>query len=154
MLLGVENAFQVTNQVMLSVFNQVTDLYSSIDYFYRNCMYDMELCEDIEEFNSSSCYYGSEGLLLIKADYREDITPYTKNVLDTKIKLIESGTTRLGKSDNIEDYKNRFNKRIQEQVAIRDKMLDDAELNAKVLAELEHRKILNIEILKSYGVNV
>ena len=152
MLRGMKNAFQVTNQVMLSVFNQVTDLDSCVDYFYRTCIWNMELCEDMEEFNTAPRYYYSEGLLLIRTGYREDITPYTENVLATEVKLVEKGNQGLAGAKDIEDYKNRFRQRIQEQMAIRDKMLDDPELNAKALTEAERRKENNIEALKSYGL--
>ena len=145
---GVINALNVTKGVILPVFDRVTDLNSCIDYFYQ---YEkpMDICCNLEQFNTDPHYYYSEGLLLIKAGYKYDIATYMEKAFEKRVKEEENGTPRLGRAIDINDYKNRFHQKVQQQNIVRDKMLNDSELNAEVRAELERRRACNIQKLES-----
>lgn len=150
---GVANAFNVTKHVMLPIFDEVTDLKSCIDYFYETGQGRMELC-DFEEFVTSDRYSSSEGLLLIQANYRDDGIERMEREIITRVKDIENGTLGSGYGKSPEDVRNIFNNYRLEQIAIRDKMLNDPILNAKVMAELDRYKANNIEVFKSYGLEI
>ena len=152
MLKGLKNAFTVTSKIMLSIFEKVTDCNSCIDYFY-NMDTMMSLCEDFEQLNTKPDYYDSDGLILIKANYRGDISHYRERKLALEVDQIEKGCRGLYGAKDIEEYKERFRHYTAEQIIIRDKMLDDFELNAKAIEELARRKKANLEMLKSYGID-
>ncbi len=144
---GVKNAFNVTKHVMLQVFDKVTELNEYIDYVYKFNAGRLRLC-DFEEFITSDCYSSSEGLLLIKANYRDDGIERMERKL-----AMEAKESKYNQKE-IEAKRNARNNYRLEQNAIRDKMLDDPELNAKVMAELERCKVNNIEVLRSYGLEI
>lgn len=135
MLKGVKNAFTVTSKIMLSIFEKVTDCNSCIDYFY-NMDTTMSLCEDFEQLNTKPNYYDSDGLMLIKANYRGDIFHYRERKLALEVDQIEKGCRGLYGAKDIEEYKERFRHYTAQQIIIRDKLLDDIELNARAHAEL------------------
>ena len=142
---GVKNAFNVTKHVMLQVFDKVTQLNEYIDYVYKFNAGRLRLC-DFEEFITSDCYSSSEGLLLIKANYRDDGIERMERKL-----AMEAKESKYNQKE-IEAKRNARNNYRLEQMAVRNKMLDDPELNADVLSELERCKVNNIEVLRSYGV--
>ena len=47
-----------------------------------------------------------------------------------------------------------FRQKVQQQIIIRDQMLNDAKLNTKVTAELKKRRTDNIRTLKSFGLEI
>lgn len=149
---GVKNAFNVTKHVMLQVFDKVTELNEYIDYVYHVDKYSLRLCA-FDEYISNQ-QNTLEGLLLIKANYRDDGIERMEREIAIRVKEIQKGALGPGYGKDPDDVRNRFNKHRLEQNAIRDKMLDDPELNAKVMAELERRKAKNIKIFKSYGLEI
>lgn len=150
---GMKNAFNVTQNVMLPIFDEAINLNNCIEHFYKLGT-PMDICCDLEEFNTKPHYYYSEGLLLIKTGYKGDITPYMENILAMKVKEVEKGLSGLSGATDINDYKNRFRQKVQQQIIIRDQMLNDAKLNTKVTAELKKRRTDNIRTLKSFGLEI
>ena len=73
--------------------------------------------------------------------------------LDNWKRLIEEGKTGLTLSDLDKERESSNIWRLQ-QNAIRDKLLDDPELNKRAVAELERRKAANTETLRSYGLDI
>lgn len=88
-----KNAFNVTQNVMLPIFDEAINLNNCIEHFYKLGT-PMDICCDLEEFNTKPHYYYSEGLLLIKTGYKGDITPYMENILAMKVKEVEKGLSR------------------------------------------------------------
>lgn len=150
---GMKNAFNVTQNVMLPIFDEAINLNNCIEHFYKLGT-PMDICCDLEEFNTKPHYYYSEGLLLIKTGYKGDITPYMENILAMKVKEVEKGLSGLSGATDINDYKNRFRQKVQQQIIIRDQMLNDAKLNTKVTAELKKRRTDNIRTLKSFALEI
>ena len=143
-----KNAFNVTENVMLPIFDEAINLNNCIEHFYKLGT-PMDICCDLEEFNTKPHYYYSEGLLLIKTGYKGDITPYMENILAMKVKEVEKG---LSGATDINDYKNRFRQKVQQQIIIRDQMLNDSVKYSKAIAELERRRNENINVLRSYNL--
>ena len=150
---GMKNAFNVTQNVMLPIFDEAINLNNCIEHFYKLGT-PMDICCDLEKFNTEPHYYYSEGLLLIKTGYKGDIMPYMENILAMKVKEVEKGLSGLTGAIDINDYKNRYRQKVQQQIIIRDQMLNDAELNTKVTAELKKRRTDNIRTLKSFGLEI
>ena len=150
---GMKSAFNVTQNVMLPIFNEVTNLNNCIEHFYKLGA-TMDLCCDLEIFNTDPHYYYSEGLLLIKLGYKYNINTYMESILARKVKDVEQGFSGLAGAIDIDDYKNRFRQKVQQQIICRDKMLNDPELNTKVTAELERRRADNIQNLKLLGLEI
>lgn len=148
---GMKNAFNVTQNVMLPIFDEAINLNNCIEHFYKLGT-PMDICCDLEEFNTEPHYYYSEGLLLIKIGYKGDITPYMENILAMKVKEVEKGLSGLTGTIDINDYKNRFRQKVQQQIIIRDQMLNDAVKYSKAIAELERRRNVNINVLRSYNL--
>ena len=71
-----------------------------------------------------------------------------------KVKEVEKGLSGLSGATDINDYKNRFRQKVQQQIIIRDQMLNDAKLNTKVTTELKKRRTDNIRTLKSFGLEI
>lgn len=150
LLLGIQHAFEVTKNVMLAVMEQITTLNSCVEYFYK-INERMGLCP-FDEFVANDLYSYSEGLALVKAGYRDDGVERLR-------KQAEAASRSLGCKSTPENIKKAYDEYIQqhenhraEQVALRNMMLDDPELNKRVLAEMERCKANNIELLKSYGI--
>ncbi len=144
LLNGMKNAFDVTAHIMIPIFDQVNTYNSCIDFLYKYYSGWLELAE-LDEFIENDRYSVSEGLLLILANYRDDGIERTKKELSERIPF-------LGKKEDAEKLKLHYENKRAEQIAIRNMMLDDPQLNVKVMEELERRKAENIAVLKLHGI--
>lgn len=70
--------------------------------------------------------------------------------LAKEVKEVENGTRGAAGAETIDAYWERGRKRIQERVAIRDRMLNDLELNAKAMGELKRHQS-NLNVLSHHG---
>lgn len=154
MIRGLENAFNVTKSVILGVLDKVTDLSSCIDYFYKAVQRLggwMGLCS-FDEFVTSERYSYSEGLILIKAGYRDDGKERIKNEAAAMIPSLGRKASPEDIEKFLKEYVERNEPYRAEQVALRNEMQDDPELNKRVMEEMERCRANNIEMLKSYGI--
>ncbi len=152
MLYGLKNAFDITKSIILAAIDKVTDLDSCINYFYLSQQHGggwMELCP-FDEFISDPHYSNSEGLVLIKANYRNDGAERLKQTITKRISHLSPYSTQ----DEVEMVTQRLKEEHKKQTDLRFEMLDNPELNKRVLEECERVKANNIEMLKSYGISI
>ncbi len=128
-----EEALIVTNKIMLPVLHNVTSLDDCVTFFDKFKMYMWLFDNDIRNQNSI-CNY-NEGLLLIKTEQRNFFRNKLKEYLDKK-------------------YDNNLVLELEKQIELYDSILNDKKAYTEILEELEKRKALNTEILKSYGLDV
>lgn len=147
MLHDLKNAFNAAKSVLLPVFDNAADLCSCIDYFYKTNqrLAWMDLC-DFDEFLTNDRYSFSEGLILIKAGYRDDGIKRTEKEIAEWLKYRDCSPEEENK------LRKKYERSRAEQAAFRDKMLDDPELNKRVMEELEQCKANNTKKLKEYGL--
>ena len=148
----IERALELTKQAIMPVLEEVNDLEACIKYYYRFQSTLMNLYDDELE-NDSPYHRFAEGLLLIKTQNRDNGEERMQRNLDNLKKWIEEGKTGLTLSD-LEKKRELYNKGRLQQNAIRDKLLDDPELNKRAFVEIERRKAANTETLRSYGIEI
>lgn len=140
MLKNLDMAFNVLKNVTLKILDKTTDLESCIDYFYRHRrLY-------LHSFDKMIDDGWSEALLLIKAKYRVD------GIAQMERDLVKYSKHYSSKQQDIDKKRIEADADRLEQIALRDKMIDDPELNKRVLEELDRRKAANIERLKEFGL--
>lgn len=153
MLFEVKRSLDVTKQIMLPFFDKIVDIDACIRYYYTFDPSRLNFMYDVEEFANNPTPYCSESFLLIKTNYRDDGIKRMEHAIARTANLIKEGKCGYSQKDFENECEKRNNFRLQ-QIAIRDKLLDDPKLNAKVMAMLEQSKTANIEKLKSYGLNI
>lgn len=152
MIKGLENALNVTKSIIVGVLDKITDLCSCIEYFYKANQPSarMELC-NFDRFIADDRYADSEGLILIKAGYRDDGRERIKNEAVSKIPSLGYQATPENIEKFLKEYVETHEKYRLEQLSFRSEMLDNPELNKRVMRELERCKAVNIELLGNYG---
>lgn len=144
MLKNLEMAFNVLKNVTLQVLDNVTDLDSCVDYFNRNGQLYLY---PFDEFLTKEGCENSEGLLMVKTNYRDDGIKEMEEDLASLFIFRDDVTQQ-----EIDQRRKEYETYRVEQIAIRDEMIDNPELNKRVLDELERRKAANIERLKEFGL--
>ncbi|MDR2558673.1 MAG: hypothetical protein LBC86_03895 [Oscillospiraceae bacterium] len=149
----VKHSLKITEKFMLPALNTAVNIDSCIEYFHVYSPFPF--IRDYENFgNDIDGEYCNEWLLYM----------LTENYIELKERnmkrhnSIYAHNVKIGKHEHTqEELENRL-KRYDEvklrEIAKRDKYIDDPQLYDKTLAEIEHRKATNIEILKSYGLDV
>lgn len=150
MLQELVRAFNDTTCLFPDVIDKVTNLDACVDYFYnieqRSC--SMNLCP-FDEFVTNDRYSWSEALLLVKTRNMDDGVARFKKMYKDFSFLGPRAT-----QEDIEKYlKKRDDFRVQ-QYAYRLEMINDPELNKRVLDEMERCKANNVELLRSYGLDI
>ncbi len=145
MLRELEKALNDTTSLFPEFIDKVTDLDACVEYFY-NTNSDINLCP-FDEFVTARHTSLSEGLILIKAQYRDDGAEKLKKA---SIKNCPYGN----KPEDLERFRKHREDHRAEQYAYRLEMLDDPELNKRVMEELERVKKANTEKLRSYGLDL
>lgn len=144
----IEYGIDMTKQYILPILDKVTDIKSCRDYFH---MYDRRRLN----LYSQWIHRNDEGLLELLvfdniAEYekgeREDRKANDKEVLY----LMETGAWSFSKEDYEKD-KIFKEKCMLEQIHAFDLLLNDSEIHAEALAEMEQRKKKNMEILQEFG---
>lgn len=153
MIHGLENALNVAKSIIVGIFDKVTNLCSCVDYFYKaeQPFGWLELC-NFDEFISNDRYSFSEGLILIKTGYRDDGTERIKNEAVLKIPSLGYQATPENIDKFLKEYVEQREDYRVEQLSLRNEMLDNPELNKRVMEELGRCKANNIEMLRSYGI--
>ena len=148
MLAGMENAFNVTKAIILAILDRASDLKTCANYFFNDDIRAYIDLAPLDDFINNERYCTSEGRTLIKARFDDDGVARMEKSIDESIKFSSSNITR----NEIEIIRQRCNEEHETQTALRFEMLDNPELNKRVLEECERVKAKNIEILKSYGL--
>jgi hypothetical protein len=138
---AIDFALQKTIELIMPQLDKVTDLDSCIEYYKK---YRPDMLSGFDRF-SDDC------LILIKANNHDTFMPKFQEELDRRIKQIEIGLS--GESPD------RAHELLYDSIDVsiaqaRDKVYNDPDLYAKALIEIERRKIANLEMLRSYGVDV
>ncbi len=126
---AIEHTLDLTRQEIIPVFDTVTDLKTCAEYFQK---YD-SLCMCIDErapFNW-------------EVNYREQL--FNLKVYDSTDEFLATELEIYGKDIMT-------SKGLQEQVALFERLLNDPEIHAEALAELERRRQRNTETLREYGL--
>ena len=153
MIEAFEKVLDETKKWILPVLDNVNTLYDVIDYLVK---FRVHSCGYIHDPENPRAHQSSEadGSLLFLLDdpysFEERIGELTiEKILCEKERNIGPylGYNTIELCDEIKKSTKKRNKLLAE-------MLNNKENYDKILAELERRKTQNIEILKSYGVNV
>jgi hypothetical protein len=123
-------SLELTEKFMLPIFDKATNLNDCIEYF-RKFGPSMNLYNDGNFGNSNPNHYCYEGLLYIKTNNQELKKKWGK--------ILEEKTIDEAKIKQVSSLYEFFN---------------DPELHAQTLDELERRKKVNTEILRSYGLEI
>ena len=131
MLTELRFSLDMSQKYVLPILDNVNTLDKCINFF-RN--YAGEISTNIfnSKFNFDLCTEHDEGMLYIKTD-NQKLQEDFQNTLNGK----------TGASDET-----------RQRVAIKNMYFKDPEIHGKALEELEKRKAINTEILKSYGLEV
>lgn len=141
MLYELEHSLDVTRKVMLPVISKAVDIDSSIECFFR-----MGMPLGFEE--------GFEGLLFLKTgNYFNIIKNNIKKFDDEYKQKMEQGVNGYT-SEEYEKRLQRTDAVLQREISPIENVLNDPELLAKYTAELERRKAINTDILRSYGLEL
>lgn len=149
LLCEVKHSLEVTAKIMLPTLNEVTTLEACIEYHHKLNM-SMNIYDDEDFGNKNGNNFYNEGLLYIKTNNHDDFKEKTKKSLARLAHRIETGM--IGGS--YEHISERYEESRLCQVTRRDNIYNNPELYAKALAELERRKLVNTETLRSYGFNI
>lgn len=149
MLRKLEGVFNDTMGILLNYIDKITDLDACVEYFYTIC--DGLSLYPFDEFITLRYTTTSEALLLVKTRNMDDGVERLKNMYkDSDFSFLGMKVTQ----EDIEKYlKKRYDQRAQEY-AYRLEMINDPELNKRVLDEMERCKANNVELLKSYGITI
>lgn len=144
MLNGIRLTCKVFKEIALPVLNSIIDLDSYIEFCYEMTPKRLKLAE-INEFISDERYSGSDGLILILANYRNDGKERTA-------RMLEKGIMALGRRktpEKIEMLKASYENERAFQVAVRDRILDTPELKSKAMNEAKKIQSSNIDRFKA-----
>lgn len=153
MICGLENAYNVTKKITLPILNKAIDLNACVDHYYRLSGVSLVL-QPLDTLVTNNDCSDSDGLILIKTGYRGDGLKLQMDRSQKRTaRLIEEGHCGYSQKQ-FEDECKGNNDFVLDQIALRDKLLDDPALNANVLSFMEQRKTANKEKLRSYGINI
>lgn len=148
MLRKLERVFNETMEIFLNYIDKITDLEACVEYFktYMN----MSLYP-FDEFITLRHTSWSEALLLVKTrDMDDSLKRIKKEYKDYNFRFL--GTRP--KQEDIENFLKKKNEERLWQYEYRLEMINNPELNKRVLDEMERCKANNIELLKSYGLDI
>jgi hypothetical protein len=97
--------------------------------------------------------FSNDSLLLIKANNHNTFTEEFLENLDKHIRMQESNGIRFDDELYKKQYNGFYDSIVEKIAKSRDKVYSDPELYAQAIAEMERRKIVNLEVIRSYGVN-
>lgn len=146
-LVGIENAFNVTKSIIVAVLDKVTNLKTCADYFFKGYIKSNVNLSPLDEFIANDSYSVSEGLMLIKAKYRACDKKTMEDDIAQRIHWMGRTT-----QEDVARIRKEYEEYYLKQTALRCEMLDCPEMNQRVMLELERCKAKNIATLKSYGI--
>lgn len=146
-------SLKVTMDVMLPILDKADNLCSCVDYFEKYGPF-MHLYSAEENFgNNKATNKYNEGLLYIKTNNRDDLIKRQEQEKEYELYRIKTHRSGLTEEQLENDYKE-YDEDRKKRFALKNKLLDTPELYEKVMAELERRKEKNINVLRSYGLNL
>lgn len=146
---AIEHALVEAKKVMMPFFDGVADLESCTDYFARfhgGLITPPKYNENDDDFGNEY----EEGLLLIKTNNHDDFIEIVRESIDREIRKYKRLNVPFV-PDNMRKHSEEW--RI-EVVTRRDKIYENPSIYTAALEELERRKCANIEILRSYGLDI
>jgi len=160
----VEHTSKLTEEIIVPILNKVIDIDSCIEYFHKFGLL-MHIYDDVEDFFNKDDYnFYNEGLLYIKSGNRDLFIKSIELSIETQLARttcsIEKGRSRFEQAyieyheKEIMNFENERPQRIARYNEIFDRLFKNSGWYTKALSELERRKAANIEILRSYGLNI
>jgi len=158
-----KHSLKLTEEVILPVLDAITDLDSCVEYFHKFRL-PMRLNNNDDDFvNRDKLRCDNEGLLYVKTGkygyYMERKREMQLNSIANKINagIAAFFTDSDGKhhpytQEIYEEHRRKFEQEKPQRMVRYNQIYEDREWYAKALAELERRKITNIEALRSYGL--
>ena len=143
----VKYSLEVTKDIMLPIFNKVVDLDSCVEYFDKFNLYMQLYDEKIDFGNKYADNFYNEGLLYLKINNQDNIIRKMEERLDIISYNVEKKRFDYTQKDCDEISQKLENLK-------KTKPFNVSKLFAKELLELQKRKTLNTEILRSYGLNL
>ncbi len=158
---GLEDAVDLTKQILLPALDSAVDLDSYLDFHYKFNNTSLSLGYKHGSYENLKKY---DGLVKIKVDTTSDsylkrkdryrIREFDKDVEAYK-KTYANDPKRLAHYlEDVEEKKKKYISKGYDREIFANKMFDDKEWQEKALEELERRKAENTEILRSYGLDI
>jgi hypothetical protein len=153
----VKQSLMMTEQYMLPVLNEVTDLDSCVEFFsnYSKSVLNMHYAD--EDFGNKGQHFSHEGLLFIKIYNRDEYYEKWERFIERELAMIDYAIKvgRAGFTRENYEKKCKASKAAKPlRLAHAYEIFDNREWCAKAFVELERRKAENIGILRSYGIGI
>ena len=149
-------SLEMTKKIMLPIFDGVEDIKTCISYLEKYQRTYMNLYDE-EKYGWTDDKFGfdyhNEALLYIKTKCTDDYIELYEEDKRREYDLIMSGKTGL----TMEHYKKycvESEERRLKKIEIRDRILNTPEIYNNAMLELNRRKKVNQETLRSYGLNI
>ena len=149
-----EHALKETERILLPLLDRVSDLDVCIEFLrvYNSTSLNVQEYDENYRFGyDDDNEDDNESLLYIQTDNHDDLVLKYNEMLDVTAKAIENGKPGYGP---YEVEKKAYEEWRVETITRRDSIYNTPALCKKVLAELERRKKVNMETLRSYGVDL
>ena len=148
MIRDITYSYELADRYMLPVLNNITDLNDCIKYFYDFSydMHEMKLAE-LDKFMNEGIYCGSEGLLLILTDFKDDCSKWLQREIKRETKFVSD-------PERADLIRLQCERKYSEQLEIRDHILDTPEIKKKALEYAESVRMKNVELLRSFGLDI
>jgi hypothetical protein len=134
-------AFKKTLEIAVPKLDEINDYNAAITFYIK---YRIDMIRYAENFSTDS-------LLLIVANNHNDFMSEFQKALDRNVELIAKGES--GETHE-KAYRNLYHGLVETIAGSRDKVYNDPELYARAIAEMERRKPVNLEVIRSYGLDV
>lgn len=148
-----KRALKETKNYVIPVFHGIGDLDECIDFIRIFGAPDLDIPEyepERDAFVPTNRPY-NEGLLYIKTNNHDDLREKFSKILADEIKRIEVGIIDYS---TCEEARKGIESWRVETIEQRDKIYQDPVAYARAMQELEHRKAVNTEVLREYGINI
>ncbi|MBQ1434164.1 MAG: hypothetical protein IIZ09_13810, partial [Ruminococcus sp.] len=152
----IELSREYVDALIVPIFESNKTLDQCIEYYYNNHFYNIESIE-LEDFKEkSNCYNVS--LMPIVAGYNKDITKYVEKVIEQEKQKLINKITFKNYGEDAERLRNKlmeeFKERMYKMLAVHDKILNTPELKERALQMAEEFRQNNLEVLRSYGIEI
>ncbi|MBO5389094.1 MAG: hypothetical protein J6A59_13375 [Lachnospiraceae bacterium] len=151
-----KRSLEATLNVMIPVFDKVTDLPECVKYLEKckaSCIY---LCDE-KKYGWTDDRFGgdeyNEGLLYIKTRNNDDFFKQCEYACKAEYERRVNRKAGFNKEE-YDRYCVSVEENRLEKIRIRDRILNTPEIYLNAMNELERRKIGNVEVLRSYGLEL
>lgn len=150
-----KKSLEMTYQVFLSIFDNISNIEECIKFFEVYNPSTMYLY-DKREYGWDDIRFGTstdnEGLLYILTKNNDNFIVQTKKKCDDWYAVCNNPSSHFTTND-YEEFCKQVEKERLELIKIRDRILSTGDIYFNALKEMERRKSANVERLKSYGLN-